>query len=142
MKTFFFLLLIAFSINLNGQTGGKSFDTIHVFSAKYYKLKDTLAKPIDVSFEKLLQHPKKYDRKYIRVVAFLHIELPYSLLFKSSESYAKNEKSNSIIFLLHKEDCYVISQKYNDLIVAVSGIFNIYNEKKMIYDIQKVDAIK
>ena len=142
MRIFSFLLIISFSIKLSGQVNSKPIDTINIYTEKYYKLKDSLSKPIDVSLEKLLKNPKKYDRKYIRVSGFLHIDLPYSLLYKSKESFTNGEKSNTIIFLLHKEDCYVISQKHNNLIVIVSGVFNIYNKQKLIYSIQKVDAVK
>jgi hypothetical protein len=142
MRILFFLFIISFSIKLNGQVNSKTIDTIHIYTEKYNKLKDSLTKPIDVSLEKLLKNPKKYNRKYIRVSGFLHIDLPYSLLYISKESYTNGDKSNTVIFMLHKEDCYVISEKHNNLIVIVSGVFNVYNKQKLIYSIQKVDAVE
>ncbi|GAB3721530.1 hypothetical protein GCM10028861_21850 [Flavobacterium koreense] len=63
-------------------------------------------------------------------------------MYKSKESYTNGENSNAVIFLLHKEDCYVISQKHNDLTVIVSGVFNVYKKQKSIYSIQKVDTVE
>lgn len=143
-RKFWIILSIILSFKALGQNKIDTVETVNVYNSRYDKLKDSL-NVVDVLFEDLLKSPKQYKNKYIRVSGFVHLELPYCTIYKSEKEYINKEKSNVIGFVMHKEDSYVLSQKFNDKQSFVSGIF-VFLESELfkyaIYRIQNVDVIK
>ncbi len=129
---------------MNAQNKNESVDTLNIYSSKYNKINDSI-KVVDVSFDDLIKYPEKYKKKYIRVSGFLHLDLPFCILYKSEEDYNKKEKLNVIAFIMHKEDSFELSKNFNDKIAIVSGIFALITHNdftKGIYEIQSVDTLK
>jgi len=129
---------------MSAQNNIKNVDTVNVYNTKYDKLNDSI-KIVNVKFDDLIKSPEKYKRKYVRVTGFLHLDLPYCLFYESEKDYRNQRKDNIILFMMHKEDSYLLSKKFNDKVTIVSGIFEIIESdlfKNMIYQIQNVDIIK
>lgn len=144
MKSFLLILLFFISSKMNSQNKIESVETVNIFNRDYSKLNDSI-KIIEVAFEELLESPEKYAKKYVRVSGFLHLDLPFSVFYKSEEDYIKNEKLNAMVFLMHKEDTYAMSLRFNNKYAIVSGVFVLLSQNDLnigIYQIQRVDAVK
>ncbi|RZK11276.1 MAG: hypothetical protein EOO46_07325 [Flavobacterium sp.] len=117
---------------------------MNVFKAKYDKV-DTDLKPIEVSLSELIKNPKKYNKKFIKTVGFLALDLSNSVLFISLKDFQKHFTANGILFVLPKEDIIQLSLKINKEFAYVEGYFHLVEENNFpggLFRIQKVDKIK
>jgi hypothetical protein len=143
MKNILCLILFVLGFQVNAQAK-LSLDTTNVYIAKYNKV-DTSLILEDVLLKDLLKSPNIYKEKYVRIFGFLDLDLPNSAIYISEKDFEQKNITNRILFVLHKEDTYTLSQKINKEFGFVTGIFHLIEEDKFVgglFRIQRVDKIK
>lgn len=93
-----------------------------------------IEKPIEVTFEQLILHSKKFDKKFISVRGYVKFDKSGSEIFISKEDLENNKVKKSICFLFMIEgSTYPTVQKCDEKYVILTGFYNsgkIYNYNK------------
>jgi hypothetical protein len=145
MKKNWIILLFIVSFKMNAQNKSESIESVNIYTNNHNKINDSI-KFEEVSFDNLINYPEKYRKKFIRISGFLHLDLPFCVFYKTEEDYNKKEKLNAIAFIMHKEDSYQMSKKFNNKVAIVSGIFELMTTQneltKGVYEIHRVDTLR
>jgi len=99
------------------------------------------AEPMDVSIIQLVATPQIYDRKFVRVVGFVHLEFEGNDIYLHEEDFKHGLTKNSL-WLSITDTIEKQADKYNDKYVLIEGTFNAKMKGHMEMNSGSIENIK